>query len=79
MILATKVAALAMVRRQDLEELSPAERRRLAALCATLQSSRSRHLLPGRACFTISRLDAEPNRFQGAGLREVGTRTPHPP
>jgi hypothetical protein len=33
MILATKVAALAMVRRQDVEELSPAERRRLAALC----------------------------------------------
>jgi hypothetical protein len=34
MTLATKVAALlAMVRRQDLEELPPAERQRLAALC----------------------------------------------
>lgn len=34
MTLATKVAALlTMVRRQDVEALSPAERQRLAALC----------------------------------------------
>jgi hypothetical protein len=34
MTLATKVAALlTAIRRQDLEELSPAERQRLASLC----------------------------------------------
>ena len=40
---------------------------------ATLPNSRSRHLLPGRACFTISRLDAEPIGFRGRASRDAGT------
>jgi hypothetical protein len=50
MTLATEVSALlAMVRRQDVEELSPAERQRFAALCRHVAAFAERPPSPAKS------------------------------